>query len=201
MSDARYLHADFFWTALNKLIFTINLDTENKCSDNPNFSFVNLGIFLRRVFLNIESLNKSYKKLLKMNQISSAIFKSLSFIFRLYLLFSENLNVSMGFLMDSMFDHVLLFYAVKTQNCRLSIRVSIRIPGYSLRTEMIRNFFPFSLFSGTIFFISRKFPERCSGITERSVIPEFWFTQKISGSFHFQSGNFFSEKWKPYSQS
>jgi len=30
------------------------------------------------------------------------------------------------------------------------------------------------------------------------IIPEFRFTQQISGSFHFQNGNFFPEKWKPY---
>ena len=29
------------------------------------------------------------------------------------------------------------------------------------------------------------------------IIPEFRFTQQISGSFHFQNGNFFPEKWKP----
>ena len=32
------------------------------------------------------------------------------------------------------------------------------------------------------------------------IIPEFRFTQQISGSFHFQNGNFFPEKWKPYLQ-
>ena len=32
------------------------------------------------------------------------------------------------------------------------------------------------------------------------IIPEFRFTQQIWGSFHFQNGNFFPEKWKPYIQ-
>ena len=55
---------------------------------------------------------------------------------------------------------------------RFFIRVSTGISGYGLRTEMIRKFFPFPLWkrfrnSKRFFYVNRKFPERCSGITER----------------------------------
>ena len=66
-------------------------------------------------------------------------------------------------------------------------RVSTGIPGYGLRTELIRKFFPFPLWKRfrktgipeRFFFVKRKFPERCSGITDRYGIPErsgisFW---------------------------
>ena len=61
-------------------------------------------------------------------------------------------------------------------------RVSTGIPGYGLRTEMIRKFFPFPLwkwfrktgiperFPERFFSVKRKFPERCSGIMDRSGI-------------------------------
>ena len=53
-------------------------------------------------------------------------------------------------------------------------RVSTGIPGYGLRTEMIRKFFPFPLWKRfrkseipeRFFSVNRKFPGRCSGITK-----------------------------------
>jgi len=42
--------------------------------------------------------------------------------------------------------------------------------------------------------VKRKFPVSIY----TGIIPEFRFTQQISGSFHFQNENFFPEKWKPY---
>ena len=59
------------------------------------------------------------------------------------------------------------------------------IPGYGLRTEMIRKFFPFPLwkkfrnsriperFLEQFFSVNRKFPECCSGIPDWYGIPEF----------------------------
>ena len=75
--------------------------------------------------------------------------------------------------------------------------VSTGIPGYGLRTEMIRKFSPFPLwkrfrksgiperFPERFLSVNRKFPGRCSGITERyrivfrkipiygTIVPEF----------------------------
>ena len=61
-------------------------------------------------------------------------------------------------------------------------RVSTRIPGYGLRTEMIRKFFPFPLWKSfqktgiperfPEHFFSRKTEKQCSRITDRYGIPE-----------------------------
>jgi len=60
----------------------------------------------------------------------------------------------------------------KTSPLRIINRVSTGIPGYGLRTEMIRKFFPFTLwkrfrktgiperFPERFFFLKRKFPEQ-----------------------------------------
>ena len=58
---------------------------------------------------------------------------------------------------------------------RMNTRVSTGIPGYGLRTEMIRKFFPFPLWKRfrktgipeRFFSVKQKFPERCSGISFR----------------------------------
>ena len=73
-------------------------------------------------------------------------------------------------------------------------RVSTGIPGYGLHTEMIQKFFPFPLWkrfrkSGIpegFFSVNRKFPGRCSGITERyrivfRKIPVYGTIEKSSG--------------------
>ena len=77
-------------------------------------------------------------------------------------------------------------------------RVSTGIPGYGLRTEMIRKFFPFPLwkrfrktgiperFPERFFPVKRKFPEHCSGITDRYGIPdvpEIFRKLPVSGTF------------------
>ena len=72
--------------------------------------------------------------------------------------------------------------------------VSTGIPGYGLRTEMIRNFFSISIKdkvpevrnSGSIperlfLSVNRKFPEHCSVIPERS--GKFRFTEKLFRNF------------------
>ena len=62
----------------------------------------------------------------------------------------------------------------KNEGC--FIRVSTGIPGYGFRTEMIRQIFSISIMDKVPEFWNdfrndfpenRKFPERCSGITER----------------------------------
>ena len=64
------------------------------------------------------------------------------------------------------------------------------IPGYGLRTEMIRNFFPFPLCKGSgipdqfrndFLSVNRKFPEPCFVIPERS--EKFRFTEKSFRNF------------------
>ena len=95
---------------------------------------------------------------------------------------------------------------------RLFDRVSTGIPGYGLRTEMIRKFFPFPLWKRfrktgipeRYFSVKRKFPERCSGITDRYGIPErpgnFRYVPEYrSGNFpKNRSGNFrFSKQLVP----
>ena len=74
-------------------------------------------------------------------------------------------------------------------------RVSTGIPGYGLRTEMIRKFFPFPLskrFRKTgiperFFFCKTIISGSCSGITDRYGIPERSgnFTENRSGNFRF----------------
>ena len=40
-------------------------------------------------------------------------------------------------------------------------------------------------------------PTKEPDVNPTTIIPELQFTQQISGSFHFQNGNFFPKKWKP----
>ena len=69
----------------------------------------------------------------------------------------------------------LLRNCAQLNSLALETRVSTGIPGYGLRTEMIRKFFPFPLwkrFRNDFFSVKRKFPERCYEITDRYGIPE-----------------------------
>ena len=90
---------------------------------------------------------------------------------------------------SSMFFKSTLNLPMNLFNVWIKCKVSTGIPGYGLRTEMIRKFFPFPLWKRfrktgipeRFFSVKRKFPERSSGITNRSGN----FPENRSGNFRF----------------
>ena len=101
-----------------------------------------------------------------------------------YILRYKKLEADVGKL-----DNLINYASVQSDRC--AIRVPTGIPGYGLRMEMIRKFFPFPLwkrfrksgiperFPERFFSVNRKFPERCSGIPDRYGIQFRKFSGKI----------------------